>query len=382
MGCIYVLKLSFYIMIICLYYLFSMYIYIGYKILNENRTNKKLKKLDRTLGVSISNELDNFKYNKKIDVDAINKIKKKSKRKVNARYLCENLIMRLNEEKKIIIEFVNKSDILGEVLKSRQEQEYDIAYKIKYIGEFKIDGYYDYIIERCTDNSIYIQIDSLRTLSKLGNIDYFIKGLIKIINSTSVIHEKVLIDSINSFEGNVKELNRRFERELLNNHSNNKFSEIILKYFKENRYIEVKDIVLKLLEEKYLDKEIKIACIKYLIDIKDENIKSELILLSRSEEWEIRALSVVSLGSYCEDEDVIVVLEKALTDENWYVRQNSAKSLYNLIKDKEKILSIIYGKDKYASDAMLTILSEVDNLEKYLLDSSIDYDLSIKELVN
>ena len=53
MGCIYVLKLSFYIMIICLYYLFSMYIYIGYKILNENRTNKKLKKLDRTLGVSI-----------------------------------------------------------------------------------------------------------------------------------------------------------------------------------------------------------------------------------------------------------------------------------------------------------------------------------------
>ena len=111
------------------------------------------------------------------------------------------------------------------------------------------------------------------------------------------------------------------------------------------------------MEEKYLDKEIKIACIKYLIDIKDENIKSELILLSRSEEWEIRALSVVSLGSYCEDEDVIVVLEKALTDENWYVRQNSAKSLYNLIKDKEKILSIIYGKDKYASDAMLTILS-------------------------
>ena len=69
MGCIYVLKLSFYIMIICLYYLFSMYIYIGYKILNENRTNKKLKKLDRTLGVSISNELDNFKYNKKIKTD-------------------------------------------------------------------------------------------------------------------------------------------------------------------------------------------------------------------------------------------------------------------------------------------------------------------------
>ena len=51
-------------------------------------------------------------------------------------------------------------------------------------------------------------------------------------------------------------------------------------------------------------------------------------------------------------------------------------------RTKEKILSIIYGKDKYASDAMLTILSEVDNLEKYLLDSSIDYDLSIKELVN
>lgn len=372
------LKISFYIVLICLYYLIAIYIYIGYKHINGKRINNRVNKVDNKLGVLLSSEFNNYKIYKDFDSCILKQIQRRSKKNINRKYIYKFLVENLKKNRNITIEFVRETNILKNILNSYSEKEYDVAYKIKCIGEFKIDGYYDYIIERCNDNSIYLQITSLKALSKLGNIEYFISGLINIVSSGSIVHEKVLIDNIISFEGNRNDLNERLEKHLLND--SNEILKIILNYFKIIKYHKALMIVLRLLEKENLDKEIKITCIKYIIDIKSNNIRNKLILLLKDQEWEVRALVVVALGNYFKDKEVIEALKELLKDKNWYVRQNSAVSLYKLINDKKEMLNIIYGDDIYASDAILSFLSEREDLDKYIFDDSIDLNLSIKEL--
>ena len=65
--------------------------------------------------------------------------------------------------------------------------------------------------------------------------------------------------------------------------------------------------------------------------------------------WEVRALTATALKNYKSD-DVETKLKQSIKDPVWYVRQNSARSLYNLVENKDELLIIINGKDKYASD--------------------------------
>ncbi|MGL5329285.1 MAG: HEAT repeat domain-containing protein, partial [Peptostreptococcaceae bacterium] len=82
-----------------------------------------------------------------------------------------------------------------------------------------------------------------------------------------------------------------------------------------------------------------------------------------NEAWEIRALSSTALKNY-KSEVVKNKLKESIKDHVWYVRQNSAKSLYSLIEDESELLNIINGQDKYACDAMKSVMSENDK-EKY-----------------
>lgn len=74
-----------------------------------------------------------------------------------------------------------------------------------------------------------------------------------------------------------------------------------------------------------------------------------------------------SFNCYCfknyKSDDVETKLKQSIKDPVWYVRQNSARSLYNLVENKDELLIIINGEDKYASDAIKSIMSEKDKKE-------------------
>lgn len=361
------IKISFYIIMICLYNLLCIYVYMMHSISKEKRINKKLESIDIEIGKLIANEIENVKENKEINSNTISKIKKLSKRPTYKKYLCDYLLNKLDEDKDTVIEFVKRTNILGEVLNSSDNKSSHKLYKIKYIGEFKIDRYFGYLVENCKDNSIYIQIACLKALSKLGDIKYFLDGLENIVNTSTLIHEKILVENIRFFEGNRFELNKLLEENL--KIDNNELKKIILTYFIEIKYEQGENTIYELMKKSYDDKEILISCIKYFIRIKSIRVKLKLMNLLEDSNWEVRALSAIALKNY-EDKEVIHRLKESIKDENWYVRQNSADSLYTILKDKNKILDIIYGNDRYASDAILTILSEVGNLEEYISDIS------------
>lgn len=93
------------------------------------------------------------------------------------------------------------------------------------------------------------------------------------------------------------------------------------------------------------------------MSINSIDIKNTLINLVKDEHWEIRAIAATALGNYY-SEETKNALKISIQDRIWYVRQNSAMSLYKLSKNEEELIDIITGEDKYASDSLLAIISQ------------------------
>lgn len=347
------IKIVFSLILIFLYYLICICIYIIYSNIKNRRIYKKVDFINNEVYKLIQIETENLKVDKDINKKNMNKLKRKLSSKDYQRHIIKYLLSQENKDEIII--FLNRTKITELIFNQKESDEFDKAYKIYIIGEFNMQNHYQYLIDSTESDSIYIQINSLKALSKLGDKKNFIIGLKNIISSSSLIHEKVLTDVLYQFYKNDKELNKALKEELKNKAI--ELNKVIINHFINTKYEGAKEIICDLLEDNDTDKEIKIACLKYFADIKYLKAKDILIKLLKDESWEIRAVSANALKDY-KYKEVILSLQESIKDKVWYVRQNSAKSLYNLVNKKDELQSIINGSDKYASDSIISIYSE------------------------
>ena len=352
------IELLYNIIFIFIYYLCCICIYIIY----NNKKNKKIYKKAQPLKLKIRNiikeELNNFDNNTTINKENLNIIINEINNKKYQKEVIKVLLNYKYREK--IIRFVNFTNLLKPVLNKKDKDEYDKSYKIYLIGEFKNQNYYRYLVESCDDKSTFVQINALKALVKLEDEKYFLEGLHTIMNSSSLIHEKVISDNIYSISMKKCNINRLLMSEI--NNANDDLKKLIINQFFNTKFSECKDIVYKLLENESTELEVRLACIKYFSVIKYKKAKNTLLHLLNDEIWEVRALTATALKNY-KSYDVETKLRESIKDPVWYVRQNSARSLYNLVENKDELLSIINGEDKYASDAIKSIMSEKDKKE-------------------
>lgn len=363
------IELLFCMILIFLYYLICICVYIIWNNIKNKRIKKSLDVINRQAYEIIVNESKNLNQKKNLNNRDIKKLKQKLKNKDYQKHIIKYLLFKENKEE--IIEFMNEVKITNLILDKKEKDEFDKAYKIYIIGEFNIHKQYEYLMNNIGNDSVYIQINILKALSKLGNKIDFIDSLKKIMTSSSLIHEKVLIDILYTFYESDRSLNKDLENELKN--EDDTLNKIIIYHFINTKYEDAKGIIYDLVADNSIDTEVKIACIKYFAEIKYFKVESILIELLGSEKWEIRAISASALKEY-KNEKVIEELEKSITDEVWYVRQNSAKSLYHLVGEKDKLKSIIEGDDKYASDSLISTYSEQDIIMKEIVEE-VEYDL-------
>lgn len=347
------------VVLIFLYYLICVCIYIVYNTIQNKRVNKRLVNINEETYKIIQEEIRNLKNKKNLNKQNMFRIKRNLKLKNYKKYIIKYLLK--SDNKKDIVKFMKETNLINLVFDKKEEDDFDKAYNIYLIGEFDIQDKYDYLINNLNTNLVYIQINILISLSKLGNKEYFIQGLKEIINSSSLIHEKIIIDALYSFYKNDETLNKELRKQLDND--NIDLSKIIITHFINTKYKEAKNDLYQLLRNKEIDKEIKIACIKYFSNIEFIKVKDILIEFLKNENWEIRATSANALRKY-KYKDVIMALQESIKDEVWYVRHNSANSLYNLVDGKDDLELIINGKDKYASDSIKNVFSE-EKINKY-----------------
>lgn len=345
-----------------IYIILSFYIYIIscsiiYMILKDiynARFDKKVDKIKYTFEKEVLRQLNTIKLNKNISKMDINYIKVKLKKRYYVRAFNSAIVkFNKNEEnhKFTRIYMENFEDIISSYIKKYKKKDDTIkSYGLILLGEYKLNNFEisEFLFKCINTKSIYLRVSALKSISKIGNLDNFIKALKYISDEDKYINSKNLIDIIEQFGGDKYLLNKQLIEKF--NLFNENVKKVIIEHFKNNKITFVKKHILEILKNKETSKEINISIIKYFSTIKDEDAKTEIIEILKGKDWESRAISASALGSY-KEECSIEALITSISDKNWHVRYNSAMSLLKF-EETYIIDRVLEKNDKYSRDIL------------------------------
>ena len=62
-------------------------------------------------------------------------------------------------------------------------------------------------------------------------------------------------------------------------------------------------------------------------------------------------------------------IEKKITSQNWYVRVNAVRYMYQSGLNKEQVFDILYMRDKYANESLLYQYRDDKKMTRYIIDT-------------
>lgn len=368
-----------FLLIIGIYFIISIILEKTNVIIIENKKDIALKYF---ITINKSNTSDNGKY--------IIKLKENfsTRTGIQSFYLAyKSYIDKYGHDEKID-KIVNEVVDYKKILKSKiVRKHFKRNYTLYLLSEFKI--YKKEVIEFAIDSlehkSIYVRNNALNIIKFSKDIQILLRTLEKINNKKTYFNEKIIIDFMDSFEGNRKKLDNKLLLKF--SHYNIFLKKVIIQHFINVGYddLEIKNYMLELLSNSK-EKEIIINTIKYFSNIKDKRAEKYILENMDSEDWTIRAISAKAISNY-KSKDTIEKLRKSLGDKNYFVRFNSAHS-FLLLEDSRNVLrESLNNKDKFARDILLYCMNTkgIISLEKYNLllkqsKSDVKDDFLEKEL--
>lgn len=109
------------------------------------------------------------------------------------------------------------------------------------------------------------------------------------------------------------------------------------------------------------DAEVAINAIEALGALGGSIVAEPLRAAANGDDWRIRAKAVTALGEIG-DTEALPILADRLTDQNFWVRRNSASALAHVPGGTEELLAALDGEDAYAADAALEALVDRGDL--------------------
>ncbi|MGL4774763.1 MAG: HEAT repeat domain-containing protein [Clostridium sp.] len=350
------LKVSSLLVYVFLYYMICISFYILYEKIKLKREEKKIKQMSDTLNGIFKERVGELDKKRELIFKGI------VKRNLKFKWFGEFIINECRRNK-LILNYMKQIYVIDIIKIIEEEDELDIAYKLKLIGELEVDYDIHELYRYLECDSLYIQVNSLKAISAKGNAFDFVNGIKKVLSNKSVMDEKLILQIMRGFKGDRGELNEALIKEIDRGER-----ELILYFITLCRVDGDRSIykfVLELLNNYKLTLEERIACIKYLGLITCKEVREELLEFTFSKDDEVRAVSCEILGNY-NDSKVKVRLRELLKDESADVRRECAKSIYKLTGNKFDLRGII-GEDKNeVMDEILSLVSEEMDLVDYL----------------
>lgn len=229
---------------------------------------------------------------------------------------------------------------------------YRKSYILHLLGKFHMNSkdVIDFSLEALNDESLYTRTNALRVASNSKNLSFFLDSL-KIINDSDYyFNKKIIIDSVDNYNGDSNELNNELLKQI---HSfNDEFQSIFIEHFTNDRFSNEDAIeVMKSFVESD-KKECIIAATKYFGKVHDVNASKSILKNMEKDDGEIKAISARVLSQY-ESEETYKKLMEGLSDKNWFIRFNCAFSILNFDNAGKSIQEINDGKDAYAKEILL-----------------------------
>lgn len=343
------------ILIFFVYIIFCSIVYMLMKDYSENRFNKKVEKLSQTFGKEILNHLNNLKDNISLSDNAVYSVKKKMNNKAYEK-VFNDIIISFNKDPQnhvYVKKYMNKFDSYIQRLIKKYSKEGSIknVYIVFLMGQYKIDNDYinKFLLNSLKTNSLYLRFNALNSISQIGNVKYFVEALSYMSQVGGYLNNKVLIDIMDEFGGDLKKLDDELFKHL--EEFSYEIQCIIIDHFKNSNNVFVVQRLADILSYTDTDKEVKASIIKYFNIINYPPVKQVLISLLDSEQWECRALAAKTLSKYY-SQDTVDKLLISITDINWYVRLNSAMSLLDFELGDKLINDVLEKNDKYSKEIL------------------------------
>ncbi len=237
----------------------------------------------------------------------------------------------------------------------------DLLSNLSFNKKFDSSMYEEMMLDFVVEGSVHLRENSLKTLYNFGNPDSIVKAYI-LMSEKEISHsEKLLSDGLIASKCDKTALAEKLVENI------DKFVDCykiatINSLFRENNHSFDSDFKKYVLNNK-VSADFTCAVFRLITkkpDAENGEFISDYISSHGDEEyWEEKTVAAGCLGSYERTDKIAGVLCNCLTDRNWYIRMNSAKSLCHIgITDEEKA-AINNSEDKYAKEALAYALSSM-----------------------
>lgn len=201
-------------------------------------------------------------------------------------------------------------------------------------------------------DSLYCRQNALKALYRFGTPENVTEAVKIIDGSKGFFHEKILTEGLLSYEGDHERLIALLWEAFDGLSNGTRHSVLNYIRFQTGDY---QKEMYQILESPDMDKELKLAAVRYFGKYPYEPARRRLIQMvqdRRPEYWEYAAVAASSLAVY-QGEETVDALKEALCSANWYVRYNASASLDIRTLDYEDLIEAVNGKDRYAREMMM-----------------------------
>lgn len=267
-------------------------------------------------------------------------------------------IFLLDEKQKafyIIFTYIKPVDFYLALL--RNGNVYDKSFACRKLSDYFADSEIQKIRKYVTSKNKDLIYNAALTLSSLGDEEGVISAIKKFDGNHEISH-RVIVELIEGYTGDINLLAKK----LLDN-SNEYIKASVVKALAKYKV----DGLAPKYGEYLLDggKNLKIAAIKALGELGNVDFAYELIVASRSTDWEVRSAAVKALRHIITT-STLEAVARSTKDSHWWVRYNAANSLVLMDSSRIYVNRILHDYDRYAIEVVRNALHHNISMEAQL----------------
>lgn len=342
-----------YSIVIFVVLILSLYLFLFYERLRENRTKKLLTKKEIEVSSFLDDIISNIDENEISEGDMI-LLKSLLENELTAKILTQKFIHYIESFRGTFLDKIIKlSEEIGLVdyqmdkLNTKNEKGKILA--IKNLGELRSKKALEAILKMLSSPNAEQIYASLKAISIIGDEEYFIRAFESIDDSIS-LSERSLIEIADNFRGDKAKVFLQ-----LINSKNDYISTIFIKAAGNLKDTRLLDEIHKFIDDNNNEK--RIAAVRAFGNIGDNRYIEDIIKHLKSDSWELRATTAKVLGQL-NDKTALKPLIEALKDSNYYVRRNAANSIISLEGGLEEAKQVILSDDRYAADILIEAIEK------------------------
>lgn len=206
----------------------------------------------------------------------------------------------------------------------------------------------EFTLAALNTRSLYLRIQALHSLGRHGETQLMVQALTTLSGLEHHFSSKLVTDALMDFTGDHEELGQALIARL--GELDVDMQCAVIAYAQNRRDERLAPSLCRALSEPGLDKEVRIALLKFFGEVYYAPAYPEILRALRDDEWEYVAVAAKSAPAYA-TEELAALLKQRLGHQNWYVRYNSAMALVGMLgRDEAAFRDVLGGGDRYARD--------------------------------